>query len=139
MSRYTNPGERLVQGQRIMRAPSDIYLGWTRGVQADRYFYWRQLRDMKGSALVENMSAPVLNFYAELCGWTLARAKARSGDATAIATYLGDDSTFEKSIADFSVCPVCRSERAALRRADVGHQEREGPGGRRTVSAVRLH
>ena len=102
-SRFTNPGERVVQGQRIMQAASDIYLGWTKGVQSDRYYYWRQLRDMKASAIVEAMSGFVLSFYAELCGWTLARAHARSGDAAAITAYLGDDEGFDQSIADFSV------------------------------------
>ena len=102
-SKYTNPGERVVQGQRVMQAASDIYLGWTKGVQDDRYFYWRQLRDMKASAIVEAMSAVVLTFYAELCGWTLARAHARSGDPAAIAAYLGEDEAFDQSIADFSV------------------------------------
>ena len=86
----------------MMQAASDIYLGWTKGVQADRHFYWRQLRDMKASALVDTMSAPVLELYAGLCGWTLARAHARSGDAVAIAEYLGDDDAFDRSITDFS-------------------------------------
>ena len=63
-SRYRQPGERVVQGQRMMQAASDIYLGWTKGVQANRYFYWRQLRDMKGSALVESMAPLALSFYA---------------------------------------------------------------------------
>jgi hypothetical protein len=79
-SRYRHPGERVVQGQRMMQAASDIFLGWTKGAQADRYFYWRQLRDMKGSALVDTMSAGALEYYAGLCGWTMARAHARSGD-----------------------------------------------------------
>ena len=63
----------------MMQAASDIFLGWTKGVDANRYFYWRQLRDMKGSAVVEAMSPGGLEFYARLCGWTLARAHARSG------------------------------------------------------------
>jgi uncharacterized protein (DUF2252 family) len=101
-SRYHNPGERVVQGQRMIQAASDIYLGWSKGIQTDRYFYWRQLRDMKTSAVVENMSAFALAFYARLCGWTLARAHARSGDAIAMAAYLGHDDTFDNSITDFS-------------------------------------
>ena len=101
-SQYGNPGERVVQGQRMMQAVSDIFLGWTKGVQADRYFYWRQLRDMKGSALVDTMSAAALEYYAGLCGWTLARAHARSGDPVAIAEYLGDDDAFDEAISDFS-------------------------------------
>ena len=89
-SRYRQHGERVVQGQRMMQASSDIYLGWTKGVDANRHYYWRQLRDMKGSALIETMAPPALTFYARICGWTLARAHARSGDPIAIAEYLGD-------------------------------------------------
>ena len=101
-SRYTNPGERVVQGQRMMQAASDIFLGWTKGVQANRYLYWRQLRDMKGSALVDTMSAFMLEYYAGLCGWTLARAHARAGDAVAIDAYLGTSADFDVAITDFS-------------------------------------
>src|SRR5512133_78110 len=88
-SRYRQHGERVVYGQRMMQAASDIYLGWTKGVEANRYYYWRQLRDMKGSAVVEAMAPLGLSFYAGICGWTLARAHARSGDPIAIAAYLG--------------------------------------------------
>ncbi len=101
-SRYQQPGERVVQGQRMMQAASDIFLGWTRGVDVQRHFYWRQLRDMKGSALVEAMSPLGLTFYARICGWTLARAHARSGDPVALSEYLGDDDAFDRSITDFS-------------------------------------
>jgi Uncharacterized protein conserved in bacteria (DUF2252) len=71
-SRYDTPGQRVVEGQRLMQAASDIFLGWTRGVQANRYYYWRQLRDMKGSAVVETMTPVAMRFYAQICGWTLA-------------------------------------------------------------------
>jgi len=101
-SRYRQHGERVVAGQRMMQAASDIYLGWTKGHDADRYFYWRQLRDMKGSVEVETMTPLGLTFYARTCGWTLARAHARSGDPIAIAEYLGQDDQFERSITDFS-------------------------------------
>jgi uncharacterized protein (DUF2252 family) len=101
-SRYKQHGERVVQGQRIMQAASDIYLGWTIGLDVQRHFYWRQLRDMKGSALVEGMVPLGLTFYARMCGWTLARAHARSGDPVAMAEYLGLTDEFEKSITDFS-------------------------------------
>ena len=101
-SRFKQPGERVVQGQRLMQAASDIYLGWTKGDADDRHFYWRQLRDMKGSALVEAMSPSALGFYAGICGWTLARAHARSGDPVAISEYLGDSDTFDRAVADFS-------------------------------------
>ena len=84
-SRYKQPGERVVQGQRMMQAASDIYLGWTKRAEASRYFYWRQLRDMKGSVDVETLRPNSLTFYAHQCGWTLARAHARSGDPVAIS------------------------------------------------------
>ena len=101
-SRYKQHGERVVQGQRMMQAASDIFLGWTRGVDVKRHFYWRQLRDMKGSALVEAMAPLGLTFYARICGWTLARAHARSGDPVAISEYLGGDDEFDQSITEFS-------------------------------------
>jgi len=101
-SRYRQHGQRVVEGQRMMQAASDIYLGWTKGLDVNRHFYWRQLRDMKGSILVETMTPLGLTFYARTCGWTLARAHARSGDPVAIATYLGDGDAFDKSITDFS-------------------------------------
>jgi hypothetical protein len=101
-SRYRQHGERVVQGQRMMQAASDIYLGWTKGLDVNRHFYWRQLRDMKGSALVEAMTPTGMTFYARICGWTLARAHARSGDPIAMAEYLGGSDEFDKSITDFS-------------------------------------
>jgi uncharacterized protein (DUF2252 family) len=101
-SRFRQPGERVVQGQRIMQAASDIYLGWTKGEQDNRFLYWRQLRDMKGSAVVESMAPVGLGYYAGICGWTLARAHARSGDPIAIAEYLGTGDAFDRSITDFS-------------------------------------
>ena len=78
-SSYKQHGERVVHGQRLMQAASDIFLGWTLGADVKRHFDWRQLRDMKGSAVVEAMSPLGLTFYAQTCGWTLARAHARSG------------------------------------------------------------
>ena len=101
-SRYRQHGERVVQGQRMMQAASDIYLGWTKGRDVNRHFYWRQLRDMKGSAVIESMVPVGLTFYARTCGWTLARAHARSGDPVAMAEYLGDGDAFDRSIMDFS-------------------------------------
>jgi len=101
-SRYHQHGERVVQGQRMMQAASDIYLGWTKGLDVRRHFYWRQLRDMKGSVEVETLRPVGLTFYARTCGWTLARAHARSGDPVAIAAYLGTSDAFDTSITDFS-------------------------------------
>jgi len=101
-SRYRQHGERVVQGQRMMQAASDIYLGWAKGADVGRNYYWRQLRDMKGSAIPEAMVPLALNFYAGICGWSLARAHARSGDPVAIAEYLGDSDAFDRSITDFS-------------------------------------
>ena len=101
-SPYQHPGERVVKGQLKLQAASDIFLGWTHGRDTNRYFYWRQLRDMKGSALVEAMSPSALGFYGELCGWTLARAHARSGDPISVSEYLGDDDTFDRAMTDFA-------------------------------------
>jgi uncharacterized protein (DUF2252 family) len=101
-SRYRQHGERVVQGQRMMQAASDIFLGWTKGVEANRYMYWRQLRDMKGSAVVEAMVPDGMTFYARICGQTLARAHARSGDPIALAAYLGKKDKFDQAITDFS-------------------------------------
>jgi uncharacterized protein (DUF2252 family) len=100
-SRYRHPGQRVVQGQRMMQATSDIFLGWTTGMDTSRRYYWRQLRDMKGSAEVEAMVPEGMTFYARMCGWTLARAHARSGDPVAIAAYLGTDDEFDVAITDF--------------------------------------
>lgn len=101
-SRYNTAGQRVVEGQRLMQSASDIFLGWTRGVEDNRFYYWRQLRDMKASAAVETMNPLTLTFYARLCGWTLAHAHARSGDPVAMAAYLGDDDQLDRSIAEFS-------------------------------------
>jgi uncharacterized protein (DUF2252 family) len=101
-SRYKQHGERVVQGQRMLQAASDIFLGWTKGMDVNRHYYWRQLRDMKGSAEVEAMVPVGLTFYAGICGWTLARAHARSGDPVAMAAYLGKRDRFDQAISDFA-------------------------------------
>jgi uncharacterized protein (DUF2252 family) len=110
-SRYHLHGRRVVQGQRLMQAASDIYLGWTRTADDSRHFYWRQLRDMKGSAVVEDMTPLSLTMYAGGCGWTLARAHARSGDPVAIAAYLGQGDAFDRSILDFALRYADQNER----------------------------
>jgi uncharacterized protein (DUF2252 family) len=98
---FASPGERVVQGQQLMQAASDIFLGWSEGIQNDRYYYWRQLHDLKGSVDVAAMVPAGMTYYAQICGWTLARAHARSGDAVAIAAYLGDK-RFDAAIAEFA-------------------------------------
>ncbi len=100
-SAHANHGERVVVGQRLMQATPDILLGWTRG-PGGRDFYFRQLWDMKGSVDTTTLQPVGLGFYGGLCGWALARAHARSGDAVAIAAYLGTSDTFDAAIADFA-------------------------------------
>jgi hypothetical protein len=94
-----------------MQAASDIYLGWTKGVDASRHYYWGQLRDMKGSVAVEAMTPVDLALYAQACGWTLARAHARSGDPIAIAAYLGDSDEFDRACTDFAQAYADQNER----------------------------
>ena len=101
-TRFRTPGQRVVEGQRMMQATPDIFLGWTKGLQDDRFYYWRQMRDMKASAAVETMTPFSLTFYARICGWSLARAHARSGDPVAIAEYLGTGDGFDRAITTFS-------------------------------------
>jgi uncharacterized protein (DUF2252 family) len=104
-SRYKNHGHRVVSGQRLMQAAGDGLLGWITADGIDgkrRDFYVRQLWDGKGSAEVEAMDAATLRGYAQLCGWTLARAHARTGDRHAISAYLGKSDRFDRAIAEFS-------------------------------------
>jgi len=101
-SLYVNQGQRVVTGQRLMQSASDIFLGWTHGREG-RHLYVRQLRDMKMSAPIEQASAARLNLYAALCGRTLARAHAKSGDAALISGYLGKSDTFDQAIGDFAL------------------------------------
>ena len=103
-SEYEHQGERVVHGQRLMQAASDAFLGWVTGTgERQREFYVRQLRDKKGSAEVEMMTPARLAIYGELCGATLARAHARTGDAAKITGYLGDDDTFDRALERFAV------------------------------------
>ncbi|HEX5010115.1 MAG TPA: DUF2252 domain-containing protein [Planctomycetota bacterium] len=101
-SAYELQGQRVVMGQRLMQSSSDIFLGWARG-RRGRDYYVRQLRDMKLSVPVEGLSAEQLVRYARGCGWVLARAHAKSGDATAISGYLGKGDAFDEALVDFSV------------------------------------
>ncbi len=121
-SRFGNHGRRVVEGQRLMQSASDIMLGWihTRGLDgAERDFYVRQLWDQKGSALVDLMSPLGLERYAEVCGWTLARAHARSGDPVALAAYLGKGAGFDRAMATFAELYADQNDRdyAAVREA----------------------
>ena len=113
-SEFEMAGHRVVAGQRLVQAVSDIFLGWTRNTEPDgtvRDFYVRQLRDGKGSAVVEEMDPRRLTVYGELCAWTLARAHARSGDRVAIAAYLGKKPVFEHAVAEFAAEYADRAER----------------------------
>jgi uncharacterized protein (DUF2252 family) len=112
-SRYANEGRRVVAGQHLMQAFSDIFLGWDRvtGPDGPRDFYIRQLRDWKASAAVERMVPTGMIAYALLCGWTLARAHARSGDRIAIGAYLGGSDKFDNAIADFAEAYADLNER----------------------------
>jgi uncharacterized protein (DUF2252 family) len=121
-SEYAHQGERVVTGQHLMQAASDIFLGWLRVPSpdgGDEDYYLRQLRDWKLSAEVEQMTPHSLEVYARLCGWTLARAHARSGDRIAIAAYLGNSAKFDNAIADFAETYADQNERdhAALQAA----------------------
>jgi uncharacterized protein (DUF2252 family) len=114
-SKYTNQGQRVVAGQRLMQASSDILLGWQRtevGLDSQqRDFYVRQLRDWKYSIPIEALVPRGMRIYGELCGWTLARAHARSGDRIAIAAYLGGSDAFDKAIAQFAAAYADQNER----------------------------
>jgi uncharacterized protein (DUF2252 family) len=102
---HTNQGQRVVVGQRLMQATSDIFLGWQRTTGIDgvrRDFYVRQLSDWKASVSIEALTPPTLTAYGRMCAWTLARAHARTGDRIAIAAYLGRGDRFERALADFA-------------------------------------
>ncbi|HEX6540905.1 MAG TPA: DUF2252 domain-containing protein [Ktedonobacterales bacterium] len=109
-SGFAHHGQRVVVGQELMQAASDIALGWVRGPEG-RDFYLRQLRDMKGSAEIENLRPLQLALWAEACGWALARAHARSGDALQIAAYLGTSDAFDRAIATFAEAYADQNER----------------------------
>ena len=114
-SEFANHGERVVTGQRLMQAESDIFLGWVRNENGldgqSRDFYGRQLKDWKGSAEIEQMVPKGLAVYGGLCGSTLARAHARSGDRIAIAAYLGSGPSFDRAILEFSNAYAEQNER----------------------------
>jgi hypothetical protein len=132
-SRFRNEGRRVVEGQRLMQSASDIFLGWhhlQRGLDGrPRDFYVRQLWDGKGSADLDRMSPDGLVAYAEVCGWTLARAHARSGDRIAIAAYLGGGDVFDRAIAEFAERYADQNDRdhAALAAAVAEGRVRAAP------------
>ena len=120
-SAYENQGQRVVVGQRLMQSSSDIFLGWMRGRNGFDY-YVRQLRDMKMSIPVDDFSAERLARYAQVCGWTLARAHAKSGDSATISGYLGKGDAFDRAMGDF-----------ALAYADQTREGSRGAGARDTL------
>jgi uncharacterized protein (DUF2252 family) len=109
-SRYPNHGERVVTGQRMLQAASDVFLGWTRGDDG-RDYYFRQLRDMKMKFDLESMTKSEWLEYVQICGWTLARAHARTGDAARIGGYMGKNTTFDDAIGEFAVTYADQTER----------------------------
>jgi hypothetical protein len=121
-SEFENSGERVVRGQQISQAVSDVFLGWQRSVGLEggtHDFYVRQLWDWKASADLSTLSETGLHAYTRACGWSLARAHARSGDRLAIATYLGAASKFDRAIARFSVAYADQNERDHRRLAEM--------------------
>jgi uncharacterized protein (DUF2252 family) len=128
-SKFANHGQRVVNGQHLMQASSDIFLGWQRTVGVDgveRDFYLRQLRDWKLSFDPGQMLLEGLSLYAGLCGWTLARAHARSGDRVAIASYLGGKDVFDHAIADFASAYADLNERDFAALSDAASTGRVG-------------
>jgi uncharacterized protein (DUF2252 family) len=131
-SRYAHQGYRVVAGQRVMQAASDIFLGWARTKEHD--YYLRQFRDMKVSAEVETFRPSTLVGYASLCGWTLARAHAKAGDAAMIAGYLGSSNQFDNALAKYSEAYADQAERdfktfqAAIRSGRLSTEPAKGTG-----------
>jgi uncharacterized protein (DUF2252 family) len=122
-SEYLNQGERVVAGQHLMQAASDIFLGWQRaplpGRRAASFYYVRQLRDWKYSAAIDAMNAAAMTGYGRMCGWTLARAHARTGDRIAIAAYLGGSDEFDQAVAEFAETYADQTERDHAALADA--------------------
>jgi hypothetical protein len=118
---YSNHGQRVVWGQRLMQAAGDIFLGWERITREGqvRDYYIRQLRDWKGSADISGMTPLGMDLWGRMCGWTLARAHARTGDRVAIASYLGRSDVFDRAIVKYSRAYADQNERdyAALQKA----------------------
>jgi len=109
-SPYHNHGERIVTGQRMLQSASDVFLGWTRDAEG-RDYYFRQLRDMKMKIELESMTTSDWLEYVGICGWTLARAHARTGDAAEIAGYLGKNDVFDLALTKFAIAYADQTER----------------------------
>ena len=106
---FEQSGQRVVEGQQLIQATSDMFLGCSGTMQGGNY-YWRQFHDMKGSADVAAMNSQRLQHYGEVCGWTLAHAHARSGDAISIAAYIGSGKSFAKALTAFAVAYADQNE-----------------------------
>jgi uncharacterized protein (DUF2252 family) len=118
-SAYAQHGQRVVMGQRLMQPASDLFLGWVTVEATGKQFYVRQLRDAKIKPLVETFDSELLTLYAKACGWVLARAHAKAGDAMTISGYLGNSGQFDDAIGAFSLAYADQAERdhAALKAA----------------------
>ena len=138
-SEFSNHGQRVVTGQRLMQAASDIFLGWVHveaGLDGEsRDFYVRQLKDWKGSVELDSMEPAGLLAYGRVCGWTLARAHARSGDRIAIASYLGGGDSFDRALLEFSDA-LRRAQPARLRGAGGRGRLRQGGRADRTLTSL---
>jgi uncharacterized protein (DUF2252 family) len=135
---WSNNGERVVVGQRLMQAASDLFLGWTKG-PGGRDFYVRQLRDMKSSVDITTMSARILGRYANLCGETLARAHAKAGDAALIAGYLGRSGAFDIALGDYAVAYADQAEKdyEAFKRASAAGKVKTASSPTETETMIR--
>jgi predicted alpha/beta hydrolase len=132
-SGFTNHGQRVVEGQRLTQAASDILLGWIEVTGLDgqaHHYYIRQLWDQKGSAVIEAMNPQAMTMYAHLCGRSLAKAHARSGDAIAIASYLGSGDSLDRALSSFAEAYADQNERdyRALENAVASGRVRSEPG-----------
>ena len=133
-SRFRQHGQRVVEGQRMMQAASDIYLGWTKGIDVNRHFYWRQLRDMKGSVVVETLRPLGLTFYARICGWTHGTRPRPFGRPRRHGRLPGRQRRV-RQVDHRLLTALRRSERAGLRGVRQGGPVRTPPGGRRRLRA----
>ena len=124
-SAYAHHGQRVVFGQRLMQPASDVFLGWFTASMTGTQYYVRQLRDSKIKPVIETMDVVAMEIYAKRCGWALARAHAKGGDAAVITGYLGGNDKFDEALGDFSIAYADQTERdhgllkAAVRKGDI--------------------